>query len=68
MPCGITATLDEQTRRDLIDYCDTFISTLKAAGVLVRGDYRDNYTPGWKFNHWELKVGGASKGRIVTSS
>ncbi len=19
------------------------------------GDYRDNYSPGWKFNHWELK-------------
>ena len=19
------------------------------------GDYRDNYKPGWKFNHWELK-------------
>lgn len=19
------------------------------------GDYRDNVSPGWKFNHWELK-------------
>lgn len=28
-----------------------------AVGDLVRveGDYRDNYSPGWKFNHWELK-------------
>lgn len=22
---------------------------------LSLGDYRDNYSPGWKFNHWELK-------------
>ena len=21
----------------------------------MKGDYRDNYSPGWKFNHWELK-------------
>lgn len=23
--------------------------------IRVEGDYRDNYSPGWKFNHWELK-------------
>ncbi len=28
---------------------------LKDAGVRVSGDYRENYSPGWKFNHWELK-------------
>lgn len=28
---------------------------LKAAGVRVEVDDRDNYTPGWKFNYWELK-------------
>lgn len=22
---------------------------------IFAGDYRDNYSPGWKFNHWELK-------------
>lgn len=29
---------------------------LKAAGVKVTTDCRSNYTPGWKYNHWELKV------------
>lgn len=29
--------------------------TLKEAGVRVTTDCRDNYTPGWKYNHWELK-------------
>ena len=24
-------------------------------GVRVETDKRDNYTPGWKFNHWEMK-------------
>jgi prolyl-tRNA synthetase len=28
---------------------------LAAAGVKVATDTRDNYTPGWKYNHWELK-------------
>lgn len=29
--------------------------SLKAAGVRSKLDNRDNYTPGWKYNHWELK-------------
>jgi prolyl-tRNA synthetase len=28
---------------------------LKKAGLRVFGDYRDNYSPGWKFNDWEMK-------------
>jgi prolyl-tRNA synthetase len=28
---------------------------LKDAGVRSKLDARDNYTPGWKYNHWELK-------------
>lgn len=26
------------------------------AGVRAASDVRDNYSPGWKFNHWEQKV------------
>ncbi len=29
---------------------------LKAAGVRVKMDDRDNYLPGWKYAHWEQKV------------
>ena len=25
------------------------------AGVRATSDTRENYTPGWKYNHWELK-------------
>jgi len=28
---------------------------LKAKGLAVQVDDRENYNPGWKFNHWELK-------------
>lgn len=29
---------------------------LVGAGVRTHLDDRDNYTPGWKYNHWELKA------------
>lgn len=32
------------------------LCTCRAAGVRVTSDRRDNYTPGWKYNFWELKV------------
>ena len=28
---------------------------MKQTDVRVTGDYRDNYSPGWKFSNWELK-------------
>ena len=43
-------------RTELYSYCDTLIKTLEDNEIRVKGDYRDNYSPGWKFNHWELKV------------
>ncbi len=35
---------------------DELVQQLKSNGVRVTSDTRDNYTPGWKYNHWELKV------------
>ncbi len=32
-----------------------FAELLAAADVRAHVDDRDNYNPGWKFNHWELK-------------
>lgn len=56
VPCGVTVNLSEVERGELQVNCDTLEQELKEAGIRVRGDYRDNYSPGWKFNHWELKV------------
>jgi bifunctional glutamyl/prolyl-tRNA synthetase len=55
VPCGVTAQLAEADKKQLIDKCDELVKSLQASDIRVRGDYRDNYSPGWKFNHWELK-------------
>ncbi|CAH1392443.1 unnamed protein product [Nezara viridula] len=55
VPCGITASLSESEKEKLLKTCRNIEVELKEAGIKVEGDYRDNYSPGWKFNHWELK-------------
>lgn len=55
VPCGITVNSSEAERKTLNDSCKELEADLIKAGVRVEGDYRDNYSPGWKYNHWELK-------------
>jgi prolyl-tRNA synthetase len=33
----------------------TIAQTLKKEGIEAHTDFRDQYTPGWKFNDWEMK-------------
>ena len=51
------AKLSPEGRASLSVKCKELCAVLKAAGVRVDSDLRDNYTPGWKYNFWELKVG-----------
>ncbi|RXN10458.1 bifunctional glutamate proline--tRNA ligase isoform X3 [Labeo rohita] len=55
IPCGITATLPEAEKDILLAQCNKYLSRLQKADIRVKADLRDNYSPGWKFNHWELK-------------
>uniref|UniRef100_A0A8C3A7E0 Bifunctional glutamate/proline--tRNA ligase n=1 Tax=Cyclopterus lumpus TaxID=8103 RepID=A0A8C3A7E0_CYCLU len=55
IPCGITASLPEQEKEAVLTQCSKYMKRLLDAGVRVKTDLRDNYSPGWKFNHWELK-------------
>uniref|UniRef100_A0A3Q0RIJ0 Bifunctional glutamate/proline--tRNA ligase n=1 Tax=Amphilophus citrinellus TaxID=61819 RepID=A0A3Q0RIJ0_AMPCI len=55
IPCGITASLPEQEKEALLAQCTKYVTRLQEAGIRVKSDLRDNYSPGWKFNHWELK-------------
>ncbi|XP_032879333.1 bifunctional glutamate/proline--tRNA ligase-like [Amblyraja radiata] len=55
IPCGITNNLSEEDKESLIKKCSQYLDRLMNAGVRARADLRDNYSPGWKFNHWELK-------------
>lgn len=54
--CGITSSLKEEEKQALLAECTSYEERLTKTGLRVKGDYRDNYSPGWKFNHWELKV------------
>lgn len=56
VPCGITASTSDKDRNALLDECQSYEQRLCKVGVKAKGDYRDNYSPGWKYNHWELKV------------
>ena len=56
IPCGIKASMSEKEKAAVLESCEAFVAQMCAAGVRCRGDMRDNYSPGWKFNHWELKV------------
>lgn len=56
IPCGITNALSEEDRDALIAKCNDYRRRLLSVNIRVRADLRDNYSPGWKFNHWELKV------------
>ena len=39
----------------LAEYCKEVADILDEAGVRVKFDSRDHYSPGWKYNHWEQK-------------
>lgn len=56
VPCGITASLSDEAQKQLQDSCIELENQLRSKDLRVEGDYRENYSPGWKFNHWELKV------------
>ncbi|XP_036787923.2 bifunctional glutamate/proline--tRNA ligase isoform X1 [Manis pentadactyla] len=55
IPCGITNALSEEDRDALFAKCNDYQRRLLSVNIRVRVDLRDNYSPGWKFNHWELK-------------
>lgn len=55
MPCGISSSLKPEERVALEKSCTDLEKILRLSGIKVYCDLRDNYSSGWKFNHWELK-------------
>ncbi|ANB10953.1 proline--tRNA ligase [Sugiyamaella lignohabitans] len=55
IPVGITAKTTSDERDAIINGAKNVEKTIGDAGVRVFGDYRDNYSPGWKFADAELK-------------
>ncbi|CAD6917905.1 unnamed protein product [Tilletia controversa] len=55
VPCGLTVRTKEEDKVALLTACERVSKTLKDAGIRTRLDDRDNYSPGYKFNDWELR-------------
>ncbi|CEF67953.1 Bifunctional glutamate/proline--tRNA ligase [Strongyloides ratti] len=55
IPVGITANTTAEKKEALINKVKEVVVLLKNSGIRAEEDCRDNYSPGWKFNHWELK-------------
>ncbi|XP_018832921.1 proline--tRNA ligase, cytoplasmic isoform X3 [Juglans regia] len=41
--------------RGIFDACASAVDILSGAGIRAKADFRDNYSPGWKYSHWEMK-------------
>ena len=76
IPVGVTAKSTEEAKKSLYEQVDALATVLQACDVRVETDKRDGYSPGWKFNEWEmrgvplrLEFGpGESEGHFVTTS
>lgn len=55
LPVGITAKTSEVDRTAIMKMSHSIADELRDANIRVEVDDRDNVSPGWKFNHWELK-------------
>lgn len=47
--------MGEEAMAAMMERAAAIEAELKAAGLRVASDRRDNYTPGWKYNFWELR-------------
>ncbi len=51
----IVPILFEDSKARVLREAETIVNQLRKAGITVRLDDREGYTPGWKFNEWEVK-------------
>ncbi|RFU76548.1 proline--trna ligase [Trichoderma arundinaceum] len=55
VPVGINKSTTPEDRKKHEEQLDGIRDTLRKAGVRAESDWREGYTPAWKFNDWELK-------------
>ncbi|KAK5117349.1 hypothetical protein LTR62_005966 [Meristemomyces frigidus] len=55
VPVGVTAKTTDVDRAKLYDEVKGISDKLEAADVRVECDMREGYSPGYKFNDWEMK-------------
>jgi prolyl-tRNA synthetase len=55
VPVGVTAKTTEEERKKLYDEIQSISDKLQNVDVRVECDFREGYSPGYKFNDWEMK-------------
>ncbi|XP_050528952.1 bifunctional glutamate/proline--tRNA ligase [Daktulosphaira vitifoliae] len=63
VPCGVGVSTELNIKNNLYSLCEKVKNVLigeeedvySPKSIRAETDFRDNYSPGWKFNHWELK-------------
>lgn len=55
IPVGITVSTSAEVKQSLLNACDNLHKQLASSGIKSKIDSSDHNTPGWKFNHYELK-------------
>lgn len=76
VPVGITKKTTDEERDGLHKQVEALATVLKASDIRVETDLREGYSPGYKFNDWEMKGvplrlefgPGESSGHYVTTS
>lgn len=53
--CGIKATTTAEERNKLEVFARGVFEKIRGSGIRVHFDDRENLSPGFKFNHWELR-------------
>ncbi|PWN50876.1 putative proline-tRNA ligase [Violaceomyces palustris] len=55
VPCGLSVKTKAEEREKILDACADTAKQLQKAGIRSKADLRENYSPGFKFNDWELR-------------
>lgn len=53
--CGITAATTEEEEQKLNEYARGVVDKIRRSSIRVHFDDRKKLSPGFKFNHWELR-------------
>lgn len=66
IPCGVGVKTTEEEKSAIYAKVYEIEKELKKVDVRVKADTRDTYSPGWKFNQYELKVISRSNYFLIT--
>ncbi|PKI82450.1 hypothetical protein MVES_003655 [Malassezia vespertilionis] len=55
VPCGLGVKIAQDVKDGVNEACADIAKQLSDVGLRTHADLRDNYNPGFKFNHWELR-------------